>query len=186
MFKSFTLIVVLLCAIIGCPEKAPTTKQESAGSAPGITGTPAEMVQKTIRRYNHLLADGYKNLNMTKLQEVATEDQALKAYYHAAALTEGKSRMLSEMKKIDFVKLDFTQSTKCRVITKETWDFAYADIQSGKKTQDVKDYEYHVSYVLENLKGTWMITEIAATGEERKEMPTWKTIFEAAPPKTAK
>jgi len=130
-----------------------------------------------VLRYNQLLSEGYKTTNMTKLQEVATPELAEKAYYHMAAIGEGKSRLVSDLKKIDFVDTDCSKPSECRVVTKEVWDFAYADIQTGARSNEVKDYLYDVQYLLESRQGRWTITEITATGEERKELPTWSKIF---------
>ena len=187
--KCYLLITVLLCFMAGCSEKSSSDKKESANkisAAAVLTGSPTEVVQKTIKRYNQLLAEGYQKLNMTNLQEVTTEDLAVKAYYHVAALTEGKSKMVSELKNIDFIKVDFDQPSKARVVTKETWDFAYVDMQTGAKKEEVKDYIYHVAYALDNKQGKWIINEITATGEDRKEMPSWRQIFQDAHSQKAK
>jgi hypothetical protein len=130
-----------------------------------------------IAKYNGLLSEGYKTTNMTKLQEVTTPELSEKAYYHMAAIGEGKSRMVSELKKLDFVETDCSKPATCRVVTKEIWDFAYADILTGARSNEVKDYRYDVQYVLENKQGRWLITEITATGEERKELPAWNKMF---------
>ncbi|WP_460594079.1 hypothetical protein [Geomonas sp. Red276] len=114
---------------------------------------------------------------MTRLQEVADPDQAQKVYYHMAALGEGKTRMVSELKKITFVETDLSTPSKARVATREVWDFAFVDFQSGKMKNAVKDYLYQVRYQLENRDGNWIITAISATGEDRKEVPSWNQIL---------
>jgi len=37
--------------------------------------------------------------------------------------------------------------------------------------------DYDVQYLMENKQGRWIITEITATGEERKELPSWGKMF---------
>jgi hypothetical protein len=63
------------------------------------------------------------------------------------------------------------------VVTHEVWDFGYADLKTNQISNQVKDYSYDVQYLLENQQGQWMITEITATGEERKELPSWDKMF---------
>lgn len=183
MIKYCLILTLSLCVLAACSEKSSSDKKGAAVAVSAtevLTGTPTEVVQKTIKRYNQLLAEGYQKLNMTNLQEVATDKLAMSAYYHAAALTEGKSRMITQMKDIDFIKVDFDQPEKARVVSKETWDFAYVDIQTGAKKQEVKDYVYHVAYALNKVQGKWIINEVTATGEDRQEMPSWNTIFKDA------
>jgi hypothetical protein len=176
--KLSTLIAcILLIAVTGCKDSTPPKAGEPAKAASTAPGTPSESTHNLIVKYNSLLSEGYKTTNMTKLQEVTTPELAEKAYYHMAAIGEGNSRMVSDLKKIDFVETDCAVPTKCRVVTKERWDFAYADIITGARSNEVKDYQYDVQYLLENRQGRWLITEITATGEERKELPAWNKMF---------
>ncbi|MDD2851350.1 MAG: hypothetical protein PHY09_05525 [Desulfuromonadaceae bacterium] len=176
--KLSTLIVcILLVTLSGCKDSTPLKASEPAKTTSTTPGTPSEAVHNLIVKYNSLLSEGYKTTNMTKLQEVTSPELAEKAYYHMAAIGEGKNRMMSDLKKIDFVETDCATPAKCRVVTKELWDFAYADIITGARSNEVKDYQYDVQYVLENKQGRWLITEITATGEERKELPGWDKMF---------
>ncbi|MEI6702864.1 MAG: hypothetical protein WCL71_04925 [Deltaproteobacteria bacterium] len=166
----------LVASLVGCKDSSSGKAVEPSKTAVA-TSPAAEESHKLIQRYNQLLSEGYKTTNMTKLQEVATPELAEKAYYHMAAIGEGKSRMVSELKKLDFVETDCSKPASCRVVTKEIWDFAYADIITGARSNEVKDYRYDVQYVMENKQGRWIITEITATGEERKELPSWGKMF---------
>jgi len=168
--------IFVLALLVGCKDSTPG-KSAAPSQVPPVASTAAEESHNLIKRYNQLLSEGYKTTNMTKLQEVATQELAEKAYYHMAAIGEGKSRMVSELKKIEFKETDCSKPANCRVVTRETWDFGYADIQTGQKSNEVKDYIYDVQYLLENRQGRWIITGITATGEDRKEMPGWDSMF---------
>jgi nicotinamide riboside kinase len=177
MKLSALITLLLLATLFGCKDSAsknagaPPQSQSSASSA------LVETTHNLIAKYNSLLSEGYKTTDMTKLQEVTTPELAEKAYYHMAAIGEGKSRMVSELKKLDFIETDCSKPSTCRVVTKEIWDFAYADILTGVRSNEVKDYRYDVQYLLENRQGRWLIIEITATGEERKELPAWNKMF---------
>jgi hypothetical protein len=173
---SALIVSLLIIALAGCNE-SPKKAAESVRPKATVSNDPADQSHNLVLRYNQLLSEGYKTINMTKLQEVATPELSEKAYYHMAAIGEGKSRMVSELKKLNFVETDCAQGSKCRVVTKEWWDFAYADIQTGQRTDEVKDYVYDVQYLMENRGGRWMLTEVTATGEERKELPSWNKMF---------
>ncbi|MCM0080603.1 hypothetical protein L4X63_03265 [Geomonas sp. Red32] len=153
----------------GCREKesrpAPAPSAPAAAAAPAPPQDPA-LIRKVVERYNQLLSDGYRNLNMNPVQEAASVQLAEKAYSHMAALGEGKARMDSRLKKIDYRSIDFTAPTRCLVKTDETWDFAYLDIKTGVKTGEVKDFVYHVAYTLEVKDGRWLVTEAAATFDQ--------------------
>jgi hypothetical protein len=168
------LLVVITLALSGCtdrPAPAPKAVSGQQEAAVVVSGTPTQKVQLTVRRYNQLLAQGYRSLNMNPLQEVATTEQAEKAYVHMAAIGEGKAKMVSNLKKLSFLKTEFPQPDLCQVATDEVWDFAYHDIGSGAKTGEQKDFLYHVSYKLQ-LKGErWLITDIVASSEEPGKAP---------------
>ena len=177
MKPSLCICLLLLTTLFGCKDSASSKAGTSNQSQPSATSAVAETTHNMIAKYNGLLSEGYKTTNMTKLQEVTTPELAEKAYYHMAAIGEGKSRMVSELKKLDFVETDCSKPATCRVVTKEIWDFAYAEIVTGARSNEVKDYRYDVQYVLENKQGRWLITEITATGEERKDLPAWNKMF---------
>jgi hypothetical protein len=178
MKQAAFILLFLIASIAGCKDKASSSKPvETPPAKTFAAAAPAEQSHNLIERYNHLLSEGYKTTDMTKLQEVTTPELAEKAYYHMAAIGEGKSRMVSELKKINFVETDCAKPPICRVVTKEWWDFGYADILTGKRSNEVKDYVYNVQYLVENKQGRWVITEISASGEERKEIPTWGKMF---------
>ena len=174
---SIPLVLLMIAIVAGCQDKTTNKAAKFPRPQSSAAASSAEESHKLIVRYNQLLSEGYKTTNMTKLQEVATPELSEKAYYHMAAIGEGKSRMVSELKKIDFVETDCAAQTKCRVVTKEKWDFAYANIATGARSNEVKDYVYDVQYLLENRQRKWVITEITATGEERKELPSWGKMF---------
>ena len=171
------IAATLLLSILGCQDSPSNKSGATPHTQSSVKPNISDAAYKLIATYNTLLSEGYKSTNMTKLQEVTTPDLAEKAYDHMAAIGEGKSRMVSELKKMDFVETDCATPGKCRVVTKERWDFAYADVLTGARSNEVKDYLYDVQYVLENRQGRWIIVEITATGEERKELPTWSKMF---------
>src|ERR1035437_10074821 len=103
---------------------------------------------------------------MNPLQEVATVQQAEKAYIHMAAIGEGTVRMIARLKKIDFVQVQSPTDRKTTVRTREAWDFAYTDIKSGKKNEEVTDFPYDVTYTLEQTGGRWLISDIVASSEQ--------------------
>ncbi|GFO70104.1 hypothetical protein GMLC_36830 [Geomonas limicola] len=181
--REILFALLLTVALVGCQKQEAAKPAAPAGTAsPGagpVQSGPAlaKTVQERILTYNRLLIEGYQAGNMTALQQVTTTALAEKAYYHMAAIAEGKKRMVSQLKKIDFRETDCGQQNKCRVVTREVWDFGYADLKTNEVSNQVKDYSYDVQYLLENRQGQWLITEITASGEERKELPSWDKMF---------
>ena len=178
MKKIAMILVLLITAISGCKDRPSNgTSNTAIQQKSNASSSISETTHNLIIQYNALLSEGYKTTDMTKLQEVTTPELAQKAYYHMAAIGESKNRMVSELKKIDFIETDCSTAQKCSILTKEVWDFAYADIITGARSNEVKDYVYDVNYLAENRQGRWLITEITANGEERKEIPSWKEMF---------
>lgn len=176
--KSFSLTLLLLALLpAGCDRPEPQKGAQPPPLGRAAAGSPAERSHRLILRYNQLLSDGYRTIDMTRLQEVATPELAQKAYHHMAAIGEGKSRMSSRLKKIEFVETDCSHTSSCRVVTRERWDFGYADIRTGAKLSEVEDYLYQVQYLMENRQGRWLLTEISASGEERQGLPSWNRML---------
>jgi hypothetical protein len=181
MVRAIVLILMIIMLSLGCRQKTPEPSKSRTAQAPAadtIKQLPTDAIHRSIKRYNLLLAEGYKSLNMNPLQEVATPELAQKAYYHMAALGEGSTRMYSTLKTIEFKNTDLSKPHKCLVSTREVWDFSYVDIKTGTRNDEVKDYVYYVTYKLEDQGGKWILTDINASGEDRKEMPSWKKMVE--------
>jgi len=145
-----SLALVVAIALGGC---------NAAQSEPGA-------VKGTIMRYNQLLSDGYRSLNMNPLQEVATPEQATKLYHHMAALGEGKVKMDSTLKDIQFVKVTFPKPDESSVTTREKWDFTHLDIASGRKVYEERDFVYEMEYGLKYVNGHWVIHQVTTLGGE--------------------
>ncbi len=134
----------------------------------GCNGAQSEpgAVKRTIIRYNQLLSDGYRSLNMNPLQEVATPEQATKLYYHMAALGEGTVKMDATLKDIQFVKVTFPNADEAAVETREKWDFTHLDIASGRKVYEERDFVYEMKYGLKYVTGHWIIHQVTTLGGE--------------------
>ncbi|KAF0220980.1 MAG: hypothetical protein FD174_693 [Geobacteraceae bacterium] len=134
----------------------------------------SRQVKAVIMRYNQLLVEGYKKLNMNPLQEVTTPEQATKLYYHMSALGEGKLRMDSTMKNIEFRKLEFRNNGEAVAETREIWDFTHLDMNSGKKFYEEKDFIYEMGYELKKEGGRWLITRVTAlSGKSTNTTVPW-------------
>lgn len=132
----------------------------------GCTGTKSERheIESIVRRYNDLVAEGYRNQDMNPLQEVTTREQAVKLYHHMSALGEGKLRMESTLRDIKFKKLEQLDRMQATVETEEVWDFTHYRMDSGEKFADEKDFVYRMGYVLNKQGGSWIITNVNTLG----------------------
>lgn len=120
----------------------------------------ADTIKTAINRYNQLLADGYRTMNMNQLQQVATVDQATKLYHHMAALGEARLRMDSSLKGISFIKIEQQKPGVASVQTRETWDFSHISTATGKKESEELSFIYEMRYSLKQENGRWIITNV--------------------------
>jgi hypothetical protein len=141
----------LITLLVACSAQSPESKQ----------------VKGVIMQYNALLAEGYKKMNMNPLQQVATEAVATKAYYHMAALGEGKVRMISVLKDVAFKNVTFPTPDTATVTTREVWDFTHTDIPTGKTVLEEKGFPYEITYELKKEGGPWKVSNVLAMGEEQ-------------------
>jgi hypothetical protein len=138
------------------------------GSCGGSTEKDTVAVTHTILRYNQLLAKGYAEMNMTPLQEVAIEEQALKAYHHMSALGAGKIRMESELVDIEFLNVELPEEDRARVKTKETWNYRHIGMEMPSQTV-VQGLIYELSYELVRKDGQWFVSSVTVLKEEKPE-----------------
>lgn len=112
--------------------------------------------------YNQLLREGYQSFNMNPLQQAATKRQAETLYIHMAALGEGRVRMESSLKDIQFTEVNIQQESKATVKTKEVWDFRHIDIDKKQVVLDEKDFEYLITYELVKEGPRWLVAKVVA------------------------
>lgn len=133
-------------------------------------------IRDTVIKYDTLLAEGYRNLNMTPLTQVATEKRAAKAYYHMAALGEGRIKMDARLRDIKFLDIKTSGGKKSEVTAEEMWDYAYIDIESWKQVFD-NSVTYKMKYVLEKKSDEWLVADI--TIEKAEEKKSSEDFFES-------
>ena len=121
-------------------------------------------MERVIKRYNILLAEGYRTQDMNPLQEVTTREQAVKLYHHMAALGEGRLRLESQLKKITLKKVERRDPDHAVVETEEVWDFTHYRTDSGQKYAEERDFVYRMGYILQKKDRRWIITEVTTIG----------------------
>lgn len=147
MFGVSCAFVVLVFAVVGC--------SPSPAVAPNKTA-----VRSTIRRYNDLLAAGYRSMNMNPMLEVATRAQAESEYVHMSSLAEGGVRLDPELREMKFIRVS-VEETSAQVETKETWDYRHYNRVDGKLLLEQKGLVYDMAYDLETQSdGRWLVSDV--------------------------
>jgi hypothetical protein len=159
------LISVLLAASCQQDKKtAVTSVEKPVGTA---ASEEASRIKDTVVLYDALLAKGYITLNMSPLLEVATEQRANKAYYHMAALGEGKVKMDMKLNELKFSDVKTLSPETAEAATEEKWDYRYINTDSGKQVYD-NSVEYKLTYRLIKQSGKWLIDDIEVTYTKQK------------------
>ncbi len=126
------------------------------------------ILKHVVIQYNTLLADGYRNLNMSQLTKFATRERAQKAYYHMAALGEGRQKMDAKLNNISFSSVTIMLPDTSEVKTIEEWDYTHINIDTNEVVLS-KSEIYENTYVLTKDKDTWLVKEITVNKEVKKE-----------------
>lgn len=148
-----TALLILWCC--GC-NNAATNSLISADAE------QTQQIKQTIMLYNQLLREGYQSFNMNPLQQAATKRQAETLYIHMSALGEGRVRMESSLKDIQFTEVNIQQESKATVKTKEVWDFRHTDIDKKQVVLDEKGFEYLITYELVKEGPRWLVDKVVA------------------------
>jgi len=130
-----------------------------------------KMLEDTIVRYNALLAEGYRTLNMNPLIQAATKESAQKAYYHMAALGEERKRMEATLNRIVFLHSTVTDGSHATVETDEQWKYVHYNIDS-KEEVSRNSVHYRLKYLLVMEGEKWLVSDIEIEKDEGgKEEP---------------
>ncbi|PIS37198.1 MAG: hypothetical protein COT35_07265 [Nitrospirae bacterium CG08_land_8_20_14_0_20_52_24] len=147
----------------------------------GCTGAKAPsmdpaVLQETVTEYNRLLSQGYRNLNMNPLADVATEDQAQEVYYHMTALGEERKRMEADLREISFLDTHVSSPDQAEVRTREAWDYKHVNIDS-KALEYEDSMVYQIKYQLVKRQDHWLVDDV--TIEEEQSRSGGKSLEEA-------
>lgn len=147
---SATIAALIVCAlaVAGCSSApAPTAESE---------------VEATVVRYDKLLAEGYRTLDMSRLKEVSEQLQAEDEYVHMSALAEGGVRLLPVLKERDFLKVS-VEGTSATVETRERWDYTHEDRSTRQIILVQKDLIYEMAWDLNRYPdGRWYVSDVRA------------------------
>lgn len=162
-----SLSVLLLLTITACDHRQP---------APADNRQAA--VEAAVTWYDALLADGYRNLNMNALTQVATAEMARKAYYQMAAVGEAGLKMDSKLQKITFAPLKEIATDTVTILAEENWEYLYWDIKTGKRLFD-NSVRYSLTYTLTHTADKWLVAAISL--RETEESKDSSFIFRRPP-----
>ena len=153
--KTILMCFTVLFLLLACEQKTPTHNFDQE-----------EKIKNTIILYNALLAEGYRNLNMNALTQIATEERRVKAYHHMSALGETGVKMDAVLKDLKFREVNLIDPVNAEAGTEEIWDYIYIDIDSGDSAYNNR-ITYKNNYRLINRSGKWVVADI--TIEESDE-----------------
>lgn len=134
------------------------------GACEASPKAPAEstIVESTVVRYNRLLAEGYRAMDMTRMRDVADELQAEDEYIHMAAMGEGGVRLLPILKELEFLEMSI-EDTAAYVETRERWDYSHEDRRTREVVLIQRDLIYELAWDLaKGEDGRWLVTDVRA------------------------
>jgi hypothetical protein len=159
--KTYASVVLLvaLCLVGGC-SKGPDMLPED------------QSIRSTISRYDELLANGYRSLDMNQMREVASQTQAEAEYVHMSSLAEGGLRLDPQLRSLEFVRVSI-EATSAQAETRETWDYRHFSRATGALVAEQKGLVYHLAWDLSReSSGGWLVTDVRAISATTTVPPT--------------
>jgi hypothetical protein len=148
--------IISVCA---CLVVAALTVGCAAPVVPSVSPDEA-LIRATVERYDTLLAQGYRSMDMGPLSEVATRIQAETEYIHMASLGEGGVRLLPELKKLEFVRVSI-ESTTALAETLETWDYTHVHPDTGEVIREQTGLVYRLAWdLIRETDGRWLVSDV--------------------------
>lgn len=134
------------------------------GGCSGSDKTPSseDAIKRTIERYNELLTQGYRSMNMNPMQEVTTLAQSESEYIHMSSLAEGGVRLDPTLIDLEFVSIS-VETTSAQAETRETWDYRHYGRADGRLLLEQKGLIYHLAWDLaKQADGRWLVSDVRA------------------------
>jgi len=156
----------------------------SAGcsSAPGMS-EDEKAIRATLERYNQLLTEGYRALDMNRMGEVATKLQSENEYIHMSSLAEGGVRLDPTLKKLDVLSVSI-EATSATAETEETWDYRHYSRASGDLVLEETGLVYRLAWDLEKQPtGQWLVSDVRAISATSTTEPAQLGTITPTPPK---
>lgn len=172
MGRRLTLIAILLvlALVTGCSAGPRISDDEKA-------------IRTTLGRYNELLTQGYRALDMNQMREVATPAQAESEYIHMSSLAEGGVRLDPTLKRLDFLSVSI-EATSATAETQETWDYRHYSRTSGELVLEETGLVYHLAWDLEKQPtGQWLVSDVRAISTTSTTEPAQLGTTTPTPPK---
>lgn len=140
-------------------------------------------VRATLERYNQLLTEGYRALDMNQIREVATQLQAETEYIHMSSLAEGGVRLDPTLTEFDVLKVSI-EATSATAETREIWDYRHYARANGELVLEEKGLVYHLAWDLEKQPtGNWLVSDVRAISATSTTEPAELGTITPIPPK---
>jgi hypothetical protein len=132
----------------------------AAGCASPSASPEEALIRATVERYDALLAQGYRSMDMSPMSQVATRLQAETEYIHMSSLAEGGVRLLPELKKMEFVQVSI-ESTTALAVTLETWDYTHVHPTTGEVIREQTGLVYRLAWdLVKETDGRWLVSDV--------------------------
>ena len=156
VIRSLALLFLIIILPSACSDRESHSEEET-------------ILKHVVIEYTRLLSEGYITLNMSGLLAVATEERAQKAYYHMAALGEGRIKMDARRRDISFPAVERISEDRAEVKTVEKWTYDHINIDT-EEIESASRATYELTYHLMKNEGTWRVSEITVNREETENI----------------
>jgi len=150
--KRTLLFIVAGCtvlAMLGCASAPKYSADETA-------------IRELIPRYNDMIVQGYRALNMNGMSRVATKLQSEDEYIYMSSLAEGGVRLDAELKEFEILRVS-VEATTAQAETRETWDYRHYDRETGALRTEETGLVYHLAWDFEKQpSGQWLVSDLRA------------------------
>jgi len=150
--------------------------------APSAPSPEEAAIRDVISRYNEMIIQGYRALNMNGMAQVATKLQSEDEYVYMSSLAEGGVRLDATLKDLQFLKVS-VDATSATAETRETWDYRHYGRQDGKLVREENGLVYHLAWDLEKQPtGEWLVSDVRAISSTSTGAPAQLETGAPMPP----
>lgn len=162
------VVLAAVLALAGCVAPSKYSPEEAA-------------VRDVIRRYNQMIIQGYRALNMNGMSQVATKLQSEDEYIFMSSLAEGGVRLDATLKDLEFLAVS-VETTSATAETRETWDYKHYSRADGTLVREERGLVYQLAWDLEKQpSGAWLVSDVRAISATSTGEPAQLETLTPAP-----
>lgn len=130
------------------------------------------LIRNTVSRYNSAIIETYKDFDLTRLEDCATEGEIKRIDVLILTIRMEGKLLNAKLKRLKFKNTRKINEEKAEVDTEEEWEYQHLNIKNRQPVDELKRVKYNMTYTLVKKDGKWLVkfVDYTETKGERRDL----------------